>query len=366
MTNKYLSIFAEQTKAIEAEQTASLSSTINQSITNYTQLAEAASQALSLDITPEAHRLYGLLTSTAATDSVSSLSGAELASTVISLITAYFNGNKEALQPVVDATCMWIASKHNNEVKTANIPNNLRLLVSRKSSAYAQENDIDTKLILSVEDKNIIIKEAPLKPKKLTSKAQKVFTAITGLDHSSRDELVQLISTDAQLMSMFATAIVPISSTTATKQSPNQEAKQQLKARLEAAVNKEDKLMDEYDFAKEEEEALLEKLIVAKEALEENEKLLTNQRKLTEGAAIKAKRARKPESVEAANDELEVAQNRMEELLTANTELTSEVNALAKKVEKAMKSVASADEAYNAQANYVAQLSKQVNSVAVH
>lgn len=363
MTNKYLSLFAEQTASIEKEQTASLTSTINQSISNYTQLAEAASQALSLDITPEAHRLYGLLASTASTDSVSSLSGAELASTVIALIQAYHNGNKEALQPVIDATCMWIASKHNNEVKTANIPNNLRLLVSRKSLAYAQENDIDTKLILSVDNKEVIVREAPVKAPKLKTKAQKVFTAITGLELAERDELVQLISTDAQLMSMFSAVIGHTASTTAK---PNQEAKQQLQARLAAAAAKEDDLQDAFDKASDEKLELVDKLEEKREALAENEKLLANQRQVVEAAALKVRRARKPESIEAANDDLDIEQERMGELLAANAQLTEDVNRLAVKVKKSIDALNQAEEAYNTQAHFVADLGRKVNAVALH
>lgn len=363
MTNKYLAIFAEQTASLEAAQQSSMTQTLNSSIDEYTQLAEAACQTLAIDITPEAQRCYGLLVASASTDSVSAMSGAELAATIITLVTAYYNGNKEALQPAVDAASLWIAAKHDNEVKTANLPNNLRLLVDRKSKEYAIDNELENKLILSVVDGLVSIKEKAVKPVKLKSKAQKVFETVTGLDAIDRDELVQLMATDGQLMQLFAAVLAPQLQTAPKQEKPSKEAVDQLKARLEAAVIKEDRLMDESDHAEQDRNDAISKLEKAREDLAEQERQLTNQRQVLEAAAIKAKHARKPKSIEAAEDQSAVEQEKMEELLEDNVSLTNTVNSLAKKAEAAIKAHVVAEDAYNAQAALVAQLSKQSNAV---
>lgn len=366
MTNKYLAMFSEQSQLLKSTQREAQLASINTTITEATQLAQAASQALNLSITEEAQRFYGLLLASSSTDEVSAASGAELAETVVKLVSDYYAGDIEALQPVVDATNMWIAANHEGVAKTANIPNNLRLLVSRKSQAYAEENELRNKLTLSVEgekgSKKVIIKEAPLKPTKKATAAQKVFASITKLDTMEIDELIQVIAADGKLANLFA-SLAPVANTN-VKAAPNKEAAAQIQARIDAAVNKEDRLMDELDFASEAKLKIVDDLNEKREELEENEKLLTAKRIETEQIAIKLKRARKDEVKTALADDLEVAQTQLGGLLEINHEITSEVNRLAKEAEKAIATLNSAEEAYNVQADHVASLTKQLSQYA--
>lgn len=365
MTNKYLAMFSEQTTILETKQRESQLASINSTITEATQLASAAAQALNLSITEEANRFYGLMIASSSTERVSAASGAELAQAVVSLVCEYYSGNKEALQPVVDACNMWIASKYQGDAKTANIPNNLRLLVSRKSEAYAQDNGLNIKLTLSAEGvkgaKAITIKEASLKAKPRSSKAKRLFNTIAGLDASDCDELIQTIAADGELLNKFSALLALIPNQQQIKPSYTRESVAQLEARVKAAAAKEDKLQDEMDDLEAAKDKLIAKLASMREELEENEKALTAKRQEKEAVSISLKRARKDDRKAELSDELEIIASQLEELLEINTQITEEVNQLAKDTSKAIDAFKASEDAWDQQAALTASLGKQIS-----
>lgn len=361
--NPFLAVFAEQTAKLEEQQLKAVTKQINKTTTDNKMLAEAACQQLNIELSQEANDFYGLMIAATSTDGLAAASGAQLAEAIVNMTTAYYNGNKAALQPVVDASNIWITSKAKGECKTANIPNNLRLLVSRKSVEIATGEDDknpvhDFKLTLSTEAneqkvKVVSIKEAPLKTKAKKTKAQKVFDTITNLDVLDADELISLIATDAALSAQFGTLA---SINDAKNEVVTRETIAQLEARRNAAVTKEGDLQDTLDATTETKCELVDQLDEKRDELEENEKALTAKREeklLLEG---KLKRARKEETKKQLADDLLIASEQLDDLLGDNTVITEEVNKLAEKLETAQKSLNKADEAYNNQAHLVATL----------
>ncbi|CAL9976010.1 hypothetical protein VPHK449_0012 [Vibrio phage K449] len=365
--NPFLAVLAQETEKLEKKQSAKITKQVTETVEQSKLLAEAACQSLQITLSDTATEFYGLMVASASTDGIAAASGAQLAESVVNMITAYYNGNKESLQPIVDASNMWITTKAKGECKTANLPNNLRLLVSRKSVDIATGEDEtpvhDYKLTLSTEgakgEKVITIKEAPLKAKAKKTAAQKVFDTITKLDVLDADELIRLISTDAQLTSQFAT-LAAISD--AKTEEVTRDTVHQLEARRNAAVTKEDDLQDALDAASETKGQLVDELNDARDQLAENEDMLTYKREETLKLEGKLKRARKEETKAALAEDLEVANEQLQDLLEDNASITEGVNKLAAKVETATKALNKADEAYNSQAHLVAQIGTQLES----
>lgn len=361
--NPFLAVFAEQTAKLEEQQLKAVTKQINKTTTDNKMLAEAACQQLNIELSQEANDFYGLMIAATSTDGLAAASGAQLAEAVVNMTTAYYNGNKQALQPIVDASNIWIASKAKGECKTANLPNNLRLLVTRKSVEIATGEDEqsplhDFKLTLSTEAneqkvKTVIIKEAPLKAKTKKSKAQKVFDTITKLDVLDADELISLIATDAALSAQFGTLA---SINEAKSEIVTRESIAQLEARRNAAVSKEDDLQDTLDAATEKKCELVDQLDEKRDELEENEKLLTAKREEKLSLEGKLKRARKEETKKQLADDLLIASEQLDDLLGDNEVITEEVNKLAKKLDDAQKALNKADEAWNNQAHLVTTL----------
>lgn len=366
-TNPFLAVFAQETAKIEAAQNETISKQIAETKESSKLLAEAACQQLGFDLSVEANEFYSLMIASASTDGIAAASGAQLAESVITMVTAYYNGNKQALQPIVDASNIWIASKASGECKTANLPNNLRLLVSRKSAEIATGDDAqsplhDYKLTLSTaaddnKVKSVVIKEAPLKAKTNKSAAQKVFDAITKLDVMDADELISLIATDAALSAQFGT-LASINDAKASEVTRDTIA--QLEARRSAAVTKEDDLQDELDAATEAKCELVDQLNDLRDELEVNEAALTAKREEKLQIEGKLKRARKEETKAQYAEDLEVVSEQLDDLLGDNETITAEVNALVAKVDAAQKRLNKADEAYNNQAHLVAQLASNL------
>lgn len=361
--NPFLAVFAQETAKIEQAQAKTIEKQITKTTEENKLLAEAACQQLGFDLSAEANEFYGLMIASASTDSIAAASGAQLAESVVNMVSAYYNGNKQALQPIVDASNIWIASKASGECKTANLPNNLRLLVSRKSAEIATGDDDQNpvhefKLTLSTaadenKVKSVVIKEAPLKAKTKKSAAQKVFDAITKLDVMDADELISLIATDAALSAQFGT----LASINEAKQTEvTRETIAQLEARRNAAVTKEDDLQDALDAATETKCELVDQLQDLQDELATNEQALTAKREEKLQIEGKLKRARKEESKAQYSEDLLVVSEQLDDLLGDNETLTKEVNALVSKVETAQKKLNKADEAYNSQAHLVSQL----------
>lgn len=361
--NPFLAVFAEQTAKLEAEQLAAVTKEINKTTTDNKMLAEAACQQLNIELSQEANDFYGLMIAATSTDGLAAASGAQLAESVVNMTTAYYNGNKEALQPIIDASNIWIASKAKGECKTANLPNNLRLLVTRKSVEIATGDDEQNpvhnfKLTLSTEAneakvKTVVIKEAPLKAKAKKTKAQKVFDTITKLDVLDADELISLIATDAALSAQFGTLA---SINDAKNEVATRESIAQLEARRNAAVEKEDDLQDTLDAATDKKCELVDLLDDKNDELAENEKLLTAKREEKLALEGKLKRARKEETKAQLADDLLVASEQLDDLLGDNEVITNEAHQLAIQLSAAQKSLNKADEAYNNQAHLVQTL----------
>lgn len=365
--NPFLAVFAEQTAKLEAAQTASVTKQIEETTANNKLLAEAACQQLGFELSKEANDFYGLMIASASTDGIAAASGAQLAESVVNMVTAYYNGNKEALTPIVDASNIWIASKAKGECKTANLPNNLRLLVTRKSVEIATGDDAQNpvhnfKLTLSTEAneqkvKSVTIKEAPLKAKAKKSAAQKVFDTITKLDVLDADELISLIATDAALSAQFGTLA---SINESKSEEVTRETIAQLEARRNAAVTKEDDLQDALDACTEKKCELVDQLDDKRDELEENEKALTYKREEKLKLETSLKRARKEERKAQLSEDLLITSEQLDDLLGDNAVITEEVNKLASKLEAAQKALNKADEAYNNQAHLVATLASNL------
>ena len=365
-TNPFLAVFASETAKIEQAAQNSIKKQLDKVKANTKLLAEAACANLGVELSEGANDFYSLLVSSASTDSIAAASGAQLAESVITMLTAYYAGNKDAVAPIVDAANIWIASKAEGDCKTANLPNNLRLLVSRKSVEIAVGEDeqnpaYDYKLILSTEgkkgEKRIVIKEDALKAAPKRTKAQKVFAAITGLETLDRDELIGLIATDAQLTSLFSTL-------SAVNQSKAEEVTRDTVAQLEARRNHacqiEDDLADKLEAATESKLQLADDLADKRDELAENETKLTAKREERLSVEAKLKRARKDEVKTQLAEDLEVIDGQMSDLLADNEAITKEVNELEAKLEKALKVLNNADNAYNSQAHLTAQIGSQL------
>ncbi|CAM0034950.1 hypothetical protein SIPHO059v1_p0092 [Vibrio phage 264E42.1] len=361
--NPFLAVLAQETEKLEKKQSAKITKQVTETVEQSKLLAEAACQSLKITLSDTATEFYGLMVASASTDGIAAASGAQLAESVVNMITAYYNGNKESLQPIVDASNMWITTKAKGECKTANLPNNLRLLVSRKSVEIATGDDEqnplhDFKLTLSTEAneakvKTVVIKEAPLKAKAKKSKAQKVFDTITKLDVLDADELISLIATDAALSAQFGTLA---SINDAKNEVATRESIAQLEARRNAAVTKEDDLQDTLDAATEKKCELVDLLDDKNDELAENEKLLTAKREEKLALEGKLKRARKEETKAQLADDLLIASEQLDDLLGDNEVITNEAHQLAIQLSAAQKSLNKADEAYNNQAHLVATL----------
>lgn len=359
--NPFLAALAAETAKLEKASTTKINNQVNKAVEQNAQLAEAACQTLNIELSESATEFYGLMVAAASTDGIAAASGAKLAESVQAMLTAYYAGNKEALAPVIDASNVWIATKAKGEVKTANIPNNLRLLVSRRSVLLAEELETDFKLLISAEgskgEKAIVIKEAPLKPKATKTKAQKVFDAITKLDTMDRDELMRLVATDASLLSQLSTLTVMSES---INQEVNKDTIAQLEARRNAAADLEDDLQDVLEEASEKKLAQADIVNDKQDALDDNEKLLTAKREEILKVETSLKRARKEETKAAKAEELIILNEQMEELLLTNSHLTDDLTAELKKLNKAQEALNTADETYNNQAHLVASIGKQL------
>lgn len=360
--NPFLAVFAKEEAKIEAEFNKSFTASVEKS----KQLTDAACQSMNITLSDAASDIYGLLLSANASDSIAAASGKQLADAVDVMITAYFKGNKEALQPVVDASNVWVKTKCKGEVKTANIPNNLRLLVSRHSQSMAEgdeENEglANYKLTISVEgkknEKAILIKEGPLKAPAKKTAAQKVFESITKMDSLDRDELLALVATDAAMLAQFATlsALEAVKKDAVTK-----DHVADLENRRNAAAKLEDDLNEELEEKSEAKLALTDKVLDMKDKLAEVETKLTEQRVTLEGLEKGKSRLRKAEKIAEREEEISIATAIMQELLAESEELEGNIRKEAAQLIKAEKALDAADEAYNNQAYLVSTLGKQV------
>lgn len=361
--NRFLAMFQEEDKRIETEIADTFASAMEES----KQLTEATCEALGIKLSDKASDIYGYMLSANASEGLQATSGAQLAEAIQSLIEAYYNGDKAAMQPVVDACSVWIATKHEGDVKTANIPNNMRLLVSRRSQAWAKPEEgqqmADYKLVISVEGnkgaKTVVIKETKLGAGNGKSKAQKVFNAVTKLDALDRDELLRLIATNADLLSQFASlsALQSVKQEEVTKDTVSQ-----LEVRRNAAAEREDELQHELDEISEVKLGLCDQIADIEDRLQELELQSTATSGDIKKAEASVKRCKKEETKAAKQAEVELLQGKLAVILEEIEAQEEDKAKLVQKREKAMKSLDAADAAYNNQAHLCSVIGKELET----
>ena len=354
-----LSNLVTSTAATEA----GLNTSFHTSIAEVVSLATSASEAFGQPLSDTTAKLYGLITSVNASDGISKLSGAELASTVEKLLEAYYGGNKSALTPIIEATNLLIDVKHAGVVKTANIPNNLRLLVSRKSAIAAENAGSKVKLVLSAEGnskatKVIVIKGVDIKTSSKKSVAQKQFESFSKFDALDHEELARLIASDANLLKYYA-ILGTVADT--KKEASAHTTVTNLEVRRNTAADREDKLQDILDQAGE----LKLKLVDEANDLEDKKAVLIAQAKNLSGsikdleAAIS--RCRKEDTKAAKEEELEIARVALAEASEEMDFTDKLMTGLAVKIEKAVSKLNKADEAYSNQAHLVVAIGKEIS-----
>lgn len=367
--NKFLAMFAKESARIESEMAQAFESSQNEA----KQLTEAACDAIGVQLSEQASSIYSCMLSATAGDDIASATGKKLADSIQTLIEAYYAGDKEAMSPVTEACEVWIKVKHEGAAKTANIPNNMRLLVGRRSQAWAQPEDgqamlesdgqamHDYKLVLSVDkkSKSVVIKEAKLGTGNGKTKAQKVFDAMTKLDVMDKDELIRLVATDAALLAQFASlgTLQAVKSEAVTKDTISQ-----LEARRNAAVNTEDDLQDKLDVASEAKLALCDKIADVEDEITDIEAALTMKSADIKKLEASVKRCKKPETKAAKTEELEIARAALSTMLEKCEDKESEKETLAAQLNKAVKALDDADAAYNNQAYLVASIGKEIEN----
>lgn len=357
--NKFLAMFAQESSRIEKEMAQAFQSSQNEA----KQLTEAACDAIGVQLSEQASSIYSCMLSASAGDDIAAATGKQLAESIQSLIEAYYSGNKEAMAPVTEACEVWIKVKHEGEAKTANIPNNLRLLVGRRSQAWAQPEEGQTmhdfKLVLSVDKKSkaVVIKEAKLNAPTGKTKAQKVFDAMTKLDALDNDELLRLIATNADLLARFASlgTLQAVKTEAVTKDTVSQ-----LEARRNAAVQREDELQDALDVASESKLSLCDKIADIEDEITDIEAALTLKGSEVTKLETSLKRCKKPETVAAKTEELDITRAALATLLEKCEEKEGEKAKLVAQLDKAVKSLDDADAAYNNQAYLVAAIGKEI------
>lgn len=365
--NPFIAALAKQTESAERATKKAIQTNVAKLQTKSVEIADKACADLGVELSTASHDFYGLLVASYSTESIAKASGDELAQRVTAMIESYYSGDKEAVQPIIDAANIWVVAKHKGEAKTDNLPNNLRLLVTRKSVLTATGEDTsspahDYKLTLSVDKatKQVVIKEAPLKKSKAASAAQKVFKALTGLDTLDLDELVTLVATDAALVQAFSMAA---SLSQAGEVEATKEALESLETRALAASKKEDELFDAQEKALESKLELADQLGDKLDELAVNEQALTSCRVNIESLTKKAKNARKADVKEQLADDLEVANAQLSELLGANEAITSEVAQLEKALATAQKELDTLAAQYDNQARLAAEIGKKASQV---
>lgn len=359
--NKFLAIFAKESERIENEMAQAFESSQNEA----KQLTEAACDAIGVQLSEQASSIYSCMLSATAGDDIAASTGKKLAESIQTLIEAYYAGNKESMQPVIDACNVWIKVKHEGKTNTSNIPNNMRLLVSRRSQAWAQPEDGQTmhdyKLVLTVDKKSkaVTVKETKLVSSNGKTKAQKVFDAMTKLDVMDKDELIRLVATDAALLAQFASlgTLQAVKSEAVTKDTISQ-----LEARRNAAVNTEDDLQDKLDAASEAKLALCDKIADIEDEITDIEASLTAKSADIKKLEASVKRCKKPETKAAKTEELEIARAALSTMLEKCEDKENEKETLAAQLNKAVKALDDADAAYNNQAYLVASIGKEIEN----
>lgn len=355
--NPFIALTAKKSATITKALTTQFDKAVNKEVT----LATDALAHFDAEVSETATSLYSLIIATNTGDSLSAASGAALAAQVQTMIESYYAGNKDALAPAVEASHLWVSLKTDGEVKTENLPNSIRLLVGRRSSQHARDNELDTKLTLSCDGKKgaktIVIKESPLKAAPQKTQAQKVFDQITKLDALSIDELTRLFATDGRLSAAFS-SLAEISTAKAEKMT--QSAVAELVQRRDAASTKESELDDVLAAALEKKSQLVDDVADIEDRLAENETALTNERLALEKAVKAGTAAKKADTKEKHAETAAIAQERIDELLLVNSEIEAELGKARKALAKAQLAVEAADTQYTAQAQLCANIGQKL------
>lgn len=334
-------MFKKQAEKANAKLTESFDNAVSKEV----EIATNALAKFERTATDGTSDVYNLLIATNTADSLQAASGAKLAELVQSMIESYYKGNKEALQPVIEACGLWLQLKTDGTVKTANIPNNLRLLVGRRSTWYAQENELDIKLTLSTDGGNLVIKESPVKAAPKKTQAQKVFEVLTKLDMLELDELSRLCATDGRLVDALST----IGAITNGKSVAVEVSRKDLEARRNAASETEGRLDTELAQAMDVKADLADKVADLEDRLQANEDQLTK---------VRSELATAPEDKKATT--------LLAKLIKADGAITKELNKAREDLRKANDKVGSLDKAYSVQAKLCATLGQRLTAVTTH
>lgn len=325
--------------------TASLTNAFDKAISKEVEIATSALAKFERTATDGTNDVYNLLIATNTADTLQAASGAKLAELIQSMIESYYKGSKDALQPVIEACGLWLQLKTDGTVKTANIPNNLRLLVGRRSTWHAQENELETKLTLSTDGGNIVIKESPLKSSNKKTQAQKVFDALAKLDMMELDELSRLCATDARLIDALST----IGAITNGKSVAVEVSRKDLEARRDAASETEDRLDTELAQAVSIKADLADKVADLEDRLQANEAQLSRARETI-----------------TTSPEDKKASILLAKLIKADGAITKELNQAREDLARANDKVSDLDKAYSMQAKLCATLGQRLTAVTTH
>lgn len=280
--------------------------------------------------------LYSLLVSIEAGDSLAKASGEQLGDLIQSMIEAYHAGDTQATQPIIEASFAWITLKTDGQVKTANIPNKLRMAVKNRGGKVAEALSSDYRLTLSTgKDEHgndcVIVKQSEYQPKESADLANKALKALVNLIEKEGahglDKLAVLTAGNAQVLEglKFVTGL-------------DTAPKSNLDERLAAAQEAENRLSDQIEKLAGKKGNLVDRLNDLEDELQANEQALTAEREKLEAKTTKA------------------GEKRLAALLEANQAIADKMQPLKVELEKQQSVIADLDKTYVAQVGLVKQL----------
>lgn len=327
--------FAAFAKA-QAKAESTFTKAANTLVSNAEKVVTDSFTAFDLNPTENTTDLYSLLVSIEAGDNLAKASGEQLGNLIQSMIESYHAGDRAAVQPIIEASFAWINLKTDGTVKTANVPNKLRMAVKNRGAKVAEATGSDYRLTLSTgKDDNgidcVVVKQSEYQPKENADLANKALKALIKLIETEGahglDKLAVLTAGNAQVLEGLKLV-------TGLEAAP----KSNLDERLAAAQAAEDKLSDKIESLATKKAGLVDKINELEDELEANEKALTAEREKLEAKPTKA------------------GQKRLEALLRDNEAIAEKMQPLKVELEKQQSMIAGLDKTYVAQVGLVKQL----------
>ena len=293
-------------------------------------------QSFALDPAENTTDLYSLLVSIEAGDNLAKASGEQLGDLIQSMLERHHAGDLSATQPIIEASFAWIHLKTDGAIKTANIPNKLRMAVKNRGAKVAEATDSDYRLTLSTgKDENgldcVVVKQSEYQPKENADLANKALKALAKLIEAEGagglDKLAVLAAGNAQVLEglKFVTGL-------------DSAPKSNLDERLQAAQEAENKLSDKIESLATKKAGLVDKLNDLEDELEANEQALTAEREKLEAKPTKA------------------GEKRLSDLLKVNATIAEKMQPLKVELEKQQAALSNLDKTYVAQVGLVKQL----------